>query len=268
MTDLNATSGDFDLEYRDVVADSSVPTSAPLTSIPDQYKNKGIEDLIKMHMNAQNLIQRQGRDLGDMRRIVDAQTQLIGQRQSPEQTRPVEQPKREPITAEALLSNPEAAITRAVQPALEQTARRVESIEKSQQQRDFEDKYPDYRNDVQKQEFQDWTLKSGLRSKLLMDLHQKYDFVSGTQLWELWTEHKQAQNAVETARQGRVTAMTTVKQTPTDTASMVGKPIYSRAKLAELQLKAIAGDPGASARWNDPEFQREYMLAYSEDRVR
>lgn len=272
-TNLHNDSSEFDLEYKDVIKDGTDPTMQQIAeTVPEKYKGKGVEDLINMHVNLEKVLHRQGTEVGQLRRLIDTQSQLLQNAKVgnivPGQGTTVEPPKNEPLTAESLLSRPDEAVNKAISsnPSVTHQNQRLSQLETELARRDFEGKYSSYKEDVQDPQFQEWVLASPTRSKLLTNLNG-YDFGSGRELWELWSEHKELKSAADRARNQKVTAATTIKGSSAE-VSQPGKPIYSRAKLAELQLKAEAGIPSAVARWNDPEFQKEYFLAYQEDRVR
>lgn len=268
ITNLNADStSDFDLEYHDVVKDPNDPDMAAITAeVPKRFEGKSREDVIQSNINLEKVLRRQGNELGQLRKTLDAQTRILDAQLSRQNTAP-EPKKPEPITAEKLLNDPETTVNSVIasNPALETTSKRLDSIERNIAQERFESKNPTYQQDVQNPEFQEWVLASKNRSKLLVNLHNNYDFDAGNDLWELWNEHQQAKQASTTARQQKVKAASTTKAGPGDP---LPKPTYSRAKLAELQMRALNGDQAAAARWNDPAFQQEYMQAYAEDRIR
>lgn len=274
-TNLQADNSDFDLEYHDVIKDGTDPAMRQIAeTVPEKYKEKTVDDLINMHVNLEKVLHRQGNELGQLRKLTDTQAQLLtistkAGLMQPGQGTTVETTTKAPITAEALLSRPDESLNSAISsnPSVTQNAQRLNNLEHSLARKDFEAQYSTYREDVQNPEFQEWVLKSQTRSKLLVDLDKNYNFGSGRELWELWTEHTDTKAAAERARGDKVTAASTIRGSSAE-VSQPGKPIYSRAKLAELQLKADAGIPSAVARWNDPEFQREYQLAYAEDRVK
>lgn len=273
-TATNTTSGDLDLEYQDVIHDNSNPENQKLEAeIPERYKEKSTDDLIKMHINLEKVLRRQGNEVGQLRKLVDSQTQLLSATNSsqfrPEQRATVEPTKPEPVSAENLLSRPTETLNRAVSqnPSVTAQNQRISQLETTLARKEFEDKHPTYTSDVDSPEFQEWVLASPTRSKLISALHHGYNFAAGAELWELWDEHNAIrESATSRTTEARVQAAKTVKGGSTEAG--VSKPIYSRAKLAELQVKAAQGDPAASARWNDPEFQRGYLLAYQEDRVK
>lgn len=275
MTNPQTDNTDFDLEYRDALKDGTDPEMQQVAAtIPEKYKTKSVDDLIDMHVNLEKVLRRQGNELGQLRKLTDAQSQLIqtstrGGAIQPGQGTPVESQKAAPITAEALLMRPDEALHQAVSqnPSVTQNSQRLDQLEQGMARKDFESKYPTYRDDVHEPEFQEWVLKSQTRSKLLVDLDKNFNFGSGNELWELWSEHTEAKTAAKNVRDAKLNAATTVRSSSAE-VSQPGKPVYSRAKLAELQIKAEQGNIAAKARWNDPEFQREYQLAYLEDRVK
>lgn len=265
MTDLNAGINDLDLEYDDLVKDPGSPASQQIArEIPARYKDKSPEELIEMHVNLEKVLRRQGNDLGQLRRTVDAQSQMLSARPI---INPQTEVKQEPITAEKLLTDPQGTVRNVVaqDPTVTSNAQRLSVLERSIAEKDFAQRHPDYAKDVQDPAFQEWVTNSPARSKLLVNLHQNYDVASGNDLWELWNEHKEAVSASTSARQGRVRQASTVKS---GTAEPSGKPTYSRAKLEELHMRAINGHGPSQAKWNDPDFQREYLAAYAEDRVK
>lgn len=264
MTDLNADVNDLDLEFKDVVKDSSDPQMQQIAEIiPEKYKGKSVDDLIGMHVNLEKVLARQGNEVGQLRKVVDSQTlalnKVIG---NPTQT----DVKNPPVTAEALLNDPTATVNQVVQqnPAVSAQGQRLNNLEQQVALNRFETANKSWKDDINDAEFQSWVLGSKIRSKLLMGLNS-YNFEAGEELWELWTEHRGAKQASEAARQGRVAAVSTIRG---GAGEPQAKPTLSRAKLAELQTRAASGDPAAKAKWEDPEFQRMYLEAYSEKRIR
>lgn len=266
---------DFDLEFSEitppVVPD---PKPAPVVAVigepvvPEKYKGKSVSDLIDMHQNAERKISQQGSDLAEQRRLSD---QILGLQKDNAMIK-VDKPK---VTTEDLLTDPDSALTRAIDNSKVaerqlEDRNRLEAIEKGIGQREFEGNYPDFMRDVQNPEFQTWVGTNKARVKLLVDLNNNYNFESGTSLWEMWNERNQpsSQDNTDTtvvSRRETIRQASTVRGGPTDGSR---KPVFSRAKLLELQEKAIHGDPVARLKWNDPEFQKEYHEAYAEKRVK
>jgi len=262
----SSDASNFDLEYRDALSD---PSNTEMQTIekgaPERFKGKSVDDLIQMHVNLEKVLHRQGNELGQARKTIDLQSQALAN--AIPRTNPIQvvQPQAQPpLTAETLLVDPQKALDQAIRPVATATAQRLDNLEKKLSQNDFEAKHPDFLKDVQDPEFQTWVAGSTARKKLISGLNQ-YDFDAGNDLWELWNEHKAAQQSVQKNIADKTKAATTVKSSP---GEPVGKPVYSRAKLAELQIRAMNGDMAAKARWEDPEFQKEYLSAYAEDRIK
>lgn len=264
MTELNADVNDLDLEFKDVVKDPSNPEMATIAAtVPEKYKDKSREDLVDMHVNLEKVLARQGNEVGQLRKVVDSQTLLLNKViANPTQT----EVKPAPVTAETLLNDPVNAVNQVVQqnPAVAGQGQRLNNLEMQVAQNRFESAHPSWKNDLNDNGFQEWVLGSKIRSKLLMGLNS-YNFEAGEELWELWTERTGAKQAAEAARSSRVAAVSTVRSGGGEPQA---KPILSRAKLAELQTRAMSGDRAAKAKWEDPGFQGMYQEAYAEGRIR
>lgn len=260
MTDSNVTD-DLDLEYKDVVNPSATPLVTPGSDIPEKYKGKSLEDVITMHVNAERVIARQGNDLGQLRKTNDDLTAILTRTTAPTQTE-----KKPEVNAEQLLNDPTTAVNTVVaaSPAVQSTAQRVDQLELQVRQNRFDAAHPTWKDDLRDPQFEEWVLKSPVRQKLLLSLHH-YNFDAGAELWELYNEHRSAKAAAESARQARVTAAGTIK---TGAGEPLPKPILSRVKLSELQMRAEKGDAAAKQKWEDPEFQRMRLEAYAEGRIK
>ncbi len=49
-----------------------LPETEPLAQIPDKYREKSLEDVVKMHLEAEKLIERQGKEVGEIRKLAVA----------------------------------------------------------------------------------------------------------------------------------------------------------------------------------------------------
>src|SRR5882672_1471260 len=93
-----STGGADDLDLFEAEA-TGQPVKTQSTTVPDKYAGKGVEDLIKMHQNAEKLISRQGQDVAQMRRLAD---QLLDLKKPTTQTTIEHQP----VTVDQLLNDP------------------------------------------------------------------------------------------------------------------------------------------------------------------
>lgn len=258
------SAGSDDLDLLDVAAPTST-TSVTSDAVPEKYKGKTIEDMIKMHQNAEKKISLQGADLAAQRRMSDAILEL---KAAKPETRTTEV-TRKPLTMEALLTNPEQAITEAVNGSdmgrrAEAAEARTASLEATIAEQSFSSKHKDFATDINDPDFIAWVNKNPLRQALANETSKK-NFQAATNLWDLWDEHKELTSGPEKAAPAAKKVPTTIKSAPTDNK---GKTIYSRAKLMELRMKVENGDEAAKARWKDQTFQNNMIQAYAEDRVR
>lgn len=242
--------------------DKKDATTTSTTEVPDKYRGKSVEDLIQMHQNAERALSRQANELGEVRRVAD---QLIAVK--PDNTKKQE---RKPLTVEALLENPESAIASALEtsPVVERAERaeqRVNDLERKLGSAEFLTKHPDYQKDVANPQFIEWISKSKPRLALAQRA-DKMDFDAASDLWEMWDEYKSLTSKVTTDKANETArAASTVKTSP---AQAKTKPIYSRAKLMELRLRAEDGDAVARAKLEDPGFNQRLVDAYEDGRVR
>ena len=271
MTTTNAN--DFDLEYEEGTENAEAPVTpqndAP--TIPDKYQNKSVEDIIKMHQEAEKKASRLANEVAQTRKLADTLIEI--------KTPTASVPKKEvkPVTTDDLFSDPNTALQRTIENSdvadrVNAASKRLDTLETSLGRREFESEYPTYMQDVSDPAFQEWVQKNPARQSLLMAA-DRYDFTAARSLWDMWGEYSSmVGNARQTAatndRAARTKAAKTVKGAAADSVSDAGGPIISRAKLMDLRIRAANGDERARAKYESPEFQQEMVLAYQENRVR
>lgn len=219
--------------------------------LPEKYRGKSIEDVVKMHQEAEKLASRHSQEVGEVRRLADEllKAQLA---KKPEVEKPEEID---------FFDNPTEAINKAVSSnprvlAAEQNALQVQR-EYSKQM--FFAKHPDALNIAQDSEFQDWVGKSKVRQKLLRDA-DNYDFDAGDELIGTWKELKGIKQAQ--SKQVEKQAIDNVlKDASVDTGGSgeSSRKVYRRADLIRLKMK----DPAKYDAMYD-----DIMKAYADGRVR
>jgi len=256
-----------DLDLFESEATGKPDTTATSTTIPAKYVGKTVEDLIKMHQNAERKISLQGEEVSQVRRIADEILQL----KKPTTQTTVEH---KPVTVDALLNDPEKAIRSAVENSdLGRRAvaaeARVERLETQITEAEFLGKHKNVASDINDPLFLDWVNKNGARQALAAAAAVK-NFKAAKDLWDMWEEHKElasaGQQRTDASGAKPKTVPSTVRQAPID--SVKGKPIWSHAKLMDLRLKVQQGNPAALTRWNDPAFQERMHEAYAEKRIK
>ena len=261
---------DFDLEFKEVTGES-VKAALEGDDLPEKYRGKSPAELAEMHINAEKRLSQQGNELGTIRRLADQLLEL--KRDNVKETKP-EPPK--PITVDEIFADPDRAIKHAVEHSganqkADDAVSRVENIERQLAIQSFEGRHPSYKQDLNDSTFQSWVSVNPARAELFRRADQ-FDVSSADALWQMWGEYKELKSITEkrentaARRKDAITAAKTVSDSPLDSGSKA--PVYSRAKLMELQTRAHTGDLNARARWNDQGFQSELLKAYEYGRVR
>lgn len=261
---------DFDLEFKEATGDP-VKTALDGTSLPEKYQGKSPEEIAEMHMNAEKRVSQLGNEVGQLRKLADQLLEL-----KKENVKEPEKEPHKPVTVDEIFSDPDLAIRKTVESSgaaqkAQDAVSRVENIERQLALKAFESSYPTYKQDLSDSAFQDWVQANSARKELFRRA-DNFDVASAEALWQMWGEYKELKSITERREQAKnkrseaLSAARTVADSPIDTGSR--SPVYSRAKLMELQTKATLGDTSARARWNDPAFQSELLKAYAEGRVR
>lgn len=259
--DTNGGASASDDLFADEPADTGTSNATHAAPIPDKYKGKSVDDIIAMHRNAEKKISEQGADLAAQRRLSDKILEL-GNRSQPD----TKHTERQPVTVEALLNDPDKALQSAVDSKNRATEERISRLESSITQKDFTAKHSSYQEDMEDPEFKSWIAKNEAR-QVLANESANGNFRAATSLWDMWSERKELAEGLKTSPKATVKPRTpsTVKATPQENHQ---SRVFSRAKLMELRAKVHDGDPAATERWKDPEFQRAMIEAYDQGRVK
>ena len=71
IEDIDDGTDDSELNVVEQLVKSEPKVEEEHASIPDKYKGKGIEDVIRMHQEAEKLIGRQAQEVGEIRKLTD-----------------------------------------------------------------------------------------------------------------------------------------------------------------------------------------------------
>jgi hypothetical protein len=228
--------------------------------IPDKYKGKSFEDIMKMHQEAEKLIGRQAQEVGEVRKLADdlikSQLNTKAQAEAPA-----------PVVDNELdyFSDPDKAVNRAVEnnPLVKQLKEQQEAQMRQTQATKLQEKFPDFQSIVASDDFANWIKSSRVRLDLFAKANN-YDFDSAEELLETYTtikgiKSKQADEALikeDTSKRSEALKSATVQR---GSNNEVSKPIYRRTDLIRLRMQ----DP---ERYNA--MQDEIFAAYDEGRVK
>jgi hypothetical protein len=233
---------------------AKLPETEQLSDVPNFYRDKSLEDVIKMHQEANKLIDRQGKEVGEIRKLAD---ELIKQNlSSNKQSIKEEQPEVD------FFENPKEAIRQTVDNHPDVVAGRQAAYDfkKMQIQQKLAQEHPDFGQVASDPDFANWVKSSPIRINLFAKADGEFDYDSAN---ELLTTYKQLRGvkAKQTSDAGEATRKTNLKAASVDVGGSgeSGKRVYRRADLIRLKMT----DPNRYEALSD-----EIMQAYAEGRVK
>jgi hypothetical protein len=226
------------------------------SEVPDKYKGKSAEDLVRMHQEAEKLLGRQSSEVGELRQVVDSyiQTQLSNQ-QAPQQ--------QETVDEVDFFSDPEEAVKRAIDnhPKIREAENISKQYQKTTALSQLQQDHPDMQNILTDAKFAEWIKGSKIRTQLYVQADKQYDYEAAHELFTLWKERKQVvQQTANAEKQGRKQAVKNASTgAATGSSETKTRKIYRRADI----IKLMRTDPERYQSLSD-----EIMKAYQEGRVR
>ena len=225
-------------------------------SLPEKYQGKSLEDVVKMHQEAEKLLGRQSSEVGELRKVVD--DYISSQTQSAPQPQHVE-----PEDDIDYFTDPQAAVNRAIEnhPKIREAEQYTADYKKQAALAALNNKHPDMQEILGDPKFAEWIKASKIRTQLFVAADQQYDADSADELFTLWKERKTvAQQTAQVEKQAR---KQTLKAANTGNArgSAEGsrKKVYRRADI----IKLMKTDPERYQALSD-----EILTAYAEGRVK
>jgi hypothetical protein len=229
-------------QYADVEIEQSQETG----EIPSKYQGKALEDIIRMHQEAEQALSRQGNELGATRDLNGKLENLLQTLNSPKPVQE-EQPDwdYEPEKAAASLVSKEVG---AIKQELD-TFRKQNEIEK------FVDQNPEFMQASGTDEFMQWVQASPYRTALYQKNHNSFDPITAKELAMAWSERPSAQ--VQTRDRKDDLKAATMEKGASSGGSR--KRTWSRTYIREL----MRNDPAKYKAHRD-----EIEAAYAEGRVK
>lgn len=218
--------------------------------LPEKYRGKAVEDVIRMHQEAERLVDRQAKEVGEVRRLADELLRSQLQKQ-PE----VEKPEID------FFENPQEAVRLAVEnnPKVIAAEQYAQHSQREYAKQKLNQLHPDFGNVVRDGEFVNWVKASKIRTQLFNQA-EAYDVDAADELLSTFksiksVKQKQVSEVDTSARRQAMNAASVDSGGSGETS----KKVYRRADLIQLKLR----DPqGYAAR------QDEIDKAYQEGRIR
>jgi hypothetical protein len=227
-------------------------TTAP--ELPEKYRAKSLEEVVRMHQEAEKLIGKQAQEVGEVRKLAD---ELLKQNLSSKQQRIQEE---EPEVD--FFENPQKAVQATIDKHPDVLAARQASQEfkRMQIQQKLAQDHPDFSEVVNDSEFQSWVKSSPVRLGLYAKADGEFDYDSANELLSTFKQLRGIK-AKETEKASDATRAKSMKAAQVDVGGSgeSSKRVYRRADLIRLKMT----DPARYETLSD-----EIMQAYSEGRVR
>jgi hypothetical protein len=222
--------------------------------LPEKYRDKSLDEIVKMHQEAEKLIGKQAQEVGEVRKLAD---ELIRQNLGSKQ----QQIKQDEPEID-FFEDPKKAVQRTVDSHPDILAARQATLEmkRTQIQQRLAQDHPDFGDIAKDQDFANWVKSSPVRIELFKRADAEYDYDSAN---ELLSTYKQLRGVKK--QQSETSSEATRKQNLKAVGVDVGgsgessKKVYRRADLIRLKMQ----DPNRYDALSD-----EIMAAYAEGRVR
>lgn len=223
--------------------------------IPDKYKGKSIEDIVKMHQEAEKMIGRQAQEVHEVRSLAD---QLLKRQLDVDK-----KPEVVENTPEVdFFENPQTAVQHAIEnnPAVLEAKAAALELKKMKTAQQLAAKHPDFGTIANDAGFQEWVKASKVRLGLYAKADAEFDFEAADELLSTYKELKQVRSSA-TKTAGNAQKAQAMKAAAVDTGGSgeTTKKIYRRADLIRLKMT----DPDRYE-----QLQPEIMAAYTEGRVK
>ena len=228
------------------------------SEIPEKYRGKSLDDIVKMHQEAEKLIGRQAQEVGEVRRLAD---ELLKQKLTSDKQKA--QPQEVQETQEIdFFEDPKTAVQKAVatHPDVLAAKQAAQQFRAMQTQQKLATKHPDYAQVVNDGEFIEWVKASPMRLNMFAIANSQYDFASADELLSTFKQIRTAKTQ-QTQEVGQQVRKQNLKAASVDVGGTgeSSKKVYRRADLIRLRM-------------NDPSrydaLQDEIMAAYAEGRVK
>jgi len=222
--------------------------------VPDKYKDKSLEDIVKMHQEAEKMIGRQAQEVHEVRSLAD---QLLKRQLESDKLQTVES-----APEVDFFENPQDSINRAIEnnPAVIEAKQANLEFKRMKTAQQLASKHPDFGTIANDTGFQEWVKASPIRLSLYAKADAEFDFGSADELLSTYKELKQVRNnnVQETGKKQQAQAL---KAAGVDTGGSgeVAKKVYRRADLIRLKMT----DPDRYE-----QLQPEIMAAYAQGRVK
>jgi hypothetical protein len=223
------------------------------SELPEKYREKSLEEVVRMHQEAEKLIGKQAQEVGEVRKLAD---ELLKQNLGSKQQQVEVEPEVD------FFENPQKAVQNTIDKHPDVLAARQAGMEfkRMQIQQKLAQDHPDYTQVVNDSEFQNWVKSSPIRLGLYAKADGEFDYDSANELLSTFKQLRGIK-AKESEKASDATRTKSMKAAQVDVGGSgeSSKRVYRRADLIRLKMT----DPVRYESLND-----EILAAYAEGRVR
>ena len=240
----------------DVQEEENEAPEAEISDLPDKFRGKSTEDIVKSYTQLEQEFGRRNNEVGELRKLTDELLSLQLSEKEKETLPDYE------LDVDSLLDNPQEAISRAVEnhPKFKQFEEAQRTTSTNQAKASFQEKHPDWQDLVNSQDFAGWIQESAVRSNMYQKANTDYDYAVGDELFTTYKALRGQTIAADTETKNS-NAKQALQKASVEKGSSQGttKKVYRRADLINLKLS----NPAKYAA-----MEPEIMKAYNEKRVR
>ena len=221
--------------------------------IPEKFKGKSLEDVVKSYVELENQAGRQGQELGDLRKLAD---DFIQSRPDTRTTAP--EPQNPRIDFDSL-AEPEK-IKAVLDQELTPLRKELVELKREKMSTKLANSHPDYMEHIKNPDFAKWVAQSNLRKEMFFRADRQFDYAAADELftsWKLASGHQRA--AAESDQSASQSAFTAGSMETGRVEHESSKKVYRRADIIALKIN----NPNRYA-----QLEPEIRQAYAEGRVR
>ena len=248
----NEVESQEDIKSDDIKLEDTVEQAS--TIVPEKYRGKTLDDIVKMHQEAEKLIGKQAQEVGEVRKLAD---ELIKHNLG---NTPTAAKETEPEVD--FFEDPKKAIQATVDRHPDIIAARQANgdFKKMQVQQKLSKEHPDFVEVAQDPDFANWVKSSPIRLGLWAKADGEFDYDSANELLSTYKELRGVK-AKQTENAGEQTRKQNLKAASVDVGGSgeSSRRVYRRADLIRLKMN----DPNRYEVLSD-----EIMQAYAEGRVK
>ena len=159
------------LDTEDTSEVQEVAQEEPQQDIPEKYRGKSMQEIVKMHQEAEKLLGKQSSEVGQLRGVVDEYIQA----QLSNQQAPVQQHVEDDVD---FFVDPQKAVARAIEnhPKIREAEAYTAQNKRQTALSQLQSKHPEMQEILNDNSFAEWVKGSKIRTQLFVQADQAYDY--------------------------------------------------------------------------------------------